>query len=132
MASGPSRKRTELENRISFKRIDAGVSVVKAFLKYSTIIICVYFAYLAIAALAGRTTFASIGLSILGNVNVKDSIYIVLTVGGIIYGVGQRQLRRRNIERLTKQTMELEKRLDPKRTSSGLTKRGTTRPEDKS
>lgn len=93
--STPGRKRTELEYRLSFKKIDASASVVKAILKYGTIIARTYIAYLAIAALAGKTTFASMGLSILGN--VKDGIYIVLTVGGIIYGVGQGQLRRRNI-----------------------------------
>ena len=131
MPSPASRKQTELELRLSFKRIDAIVSVVKALLKYGATVACVYLAYLAVAALAGKGTFASLGLSILGNVTVKDSIYVVLTVGGIIYGLGQRQLRRHNIERLTKRPIELEKRFDPKRASSELTRRGTTRPEDR-
>lgn len=123
-------KQQELAYKLRFKKIDATVTICKAFAKYACIFGSVYFIYRSVAVLAGKQTFASVGLSVLGNVKVSEGIYIVLTAGSIIYGVGQRQLRRRNIERLTKHSIALEKQLDPKRTTSGLTKRGTTRPED--
>lgn len=122
---------TEANARLSFKKIDEAASITKAALKYGTIIVCVYYAFRSIAVLAGKQTLASIGLSILGNVTVSNGIYIVLTGGSIVYGLGQRQLRRRSIKRLTEQGIKLEQRFDPKRTSSGLTKWGTTKPEDK-
>lgn len=126
----PEDKQSELAYKLRFKKIDATVTICKAIAKYACILGSVYFVYRSVAALAGKQTFASVGLSILGNIKVSEGIYIVLTSGGIIFGVGQMQLRRRNIERLTKHSIALEKQLDPKRTSSGLTKRGTTRPED--
>ena len=123
--------KAELDYRLSFKKIDAVVTIARAAIKYGALVACAGFLYRSIAVLSGKATLATIGLNILGNLTIQESISIVLTVGSIIYGVGQRQMRRKNIARLTERTIELEKRLDPRRTSSGLTNRGTTRPEDK-
>jgi len=131
MASLPAEKKAELDFRLKFKKIDAVVSTTKTVIQYSALVICVFWAYRSIEALAGKTTLASIGLSILGNFTISEGILVFLTGGSIIYGLGERELRRRNIRRLTLRSRELEERLDPKRTSSGLTSRGTTRPEDK-
>ncbi len=55
-----------------------------------------------------------------------------LTVGvsGLVYGLYQRHLRRETIERTQGRIRELEKAVDNKRSSSRLTVRGDTRPED--
>lgn len=132
MASPPAKQVSENSDaRLSYKKIDAVVTITKTIVQYSFLAFCVYYIYRSIAVLAGKATFASLGLSVLGNIQVSDGIYIVLTGGSIIYGLGQRELRRRNIKRLTERPIEMEKRLDPNRSSSGLTTRGTTRPEDK-
>jgi hypothetical protein len=94
-----------------------------------------YFVYKIALALAGKTTLASfatsVALSILGNDKMMKSIYLIITGGSIAYGVGERRLRRRAIKRHTGRPIELEKLIDPNRTSSGLTTEGTTRPEDR-
>lgn len=132
MAVNPSAQpKSEAEIRLSFHRVDAIVSVAKTLIKYAALVACTFFVYKSVAALAGKETLASIGLNILGNVKVSDGVLYVLTGGSIAYGLGERSLRRRNIKRLTPRSIELEKRLDPNRTSSGLTTKGTTRPEDK-
>jgi len=127
--------RTEADYRLSYKRIDAVVTVVKTVCMYGWPVLCTYFLYRIAAVLAGKTTLASFAMSVaiavLGNDKVMKTIYIVLTGGSIAYGAGQRRLRRREIKRHTARPRELEKLIDPGRSSSGLTSEGTTRPEDR-
>jgi hypothetical protein len=127
----PEKPKSEIDHRLAFKRIDAFVTVSKTLIQWVGLVTCMFFVYRCVAVLAGKETFATLGMSILGNLHVSDGIYIVLSGGSLIYGIGQRSLRRRNIQRLTPRSVELEKRLDPNRTSSSLTSKGTTRPEDK-
>ncbi len=133
MASSPISEgsKSEQELKLAYKRIDAFVTVAKTLIQWAALVACVFFVYKCVVALSGKETFASLGMSIFGNVKVSDGILYVLTGGSILYGLGERGLRRKTIRRLTPRSIELEKRLNPARTSSGLTKKGTTQPEDK-
>jgi hypothetical protein len=132
MATPPSEKptRTELDYRLSFKRLDTFSGICRDVIKWGVIAYLARCGYLVVAALAGKSTFADIGIQFLANVKVSDGIIYLLLGGGWAYGLGQRKLRRRHIERVVKSKNELEKLLDPKRTSSNLTEKGTTRPGD--
>lgn len=127
--------RTEADYRLSYKRIDAVITVIKTLCMYGWPVACAYFLYKIALVLAGKTTLASfamsVGVAVLGNDKVMKTIYIVLTGGSIAYGVGERRLRRREIKRHTERPRKLEQLIDPNRTSSGLTSEGTTRPEDR-
>jgi len=89
---------------------------------------CVRYRYFSVVALAGKSTFADVGFRILGNLKISEGISYIFGASGVLYGVGQRQLRRRNIERIVPLKNKLEKILDPKRTSSSLTSKGTALP----
>jgi hypothetical protein len=121
----------EYDERLAFKKIDAVVSLIGMTLKFAAIVLCIRYGYLSVVALAGKSTFADVGFRILGNLKISEGISYIFGTGGVVYGVGQRQLRRRNIERIVPLKNRLEEILDSKRTSSGLTPKGTTRPEDK-
>lgn len=127
--------RTEADHRLSYKRIDAVVTITKTICMYGWPIACMYFVYKIALVLAGKTTLASFAMSVavaaLGNDRVVKVVWIVVTGGSIAYGVGQRRLRRREIKRHTERPRQLETLIDPRRTSSGLTSEGTTRPEDR-
>jgi hypothetical protein len=82
-------------------------------------------------AFAGRDTAATFSLSVITKLQADRWFAYLFGAGGVGYGLVERRLRRRNIKRLTKHTEELEKRIDPERTSSGLTPEGKTRPEDR-
>ncbi|MFK8029152.1 MAG: hypothetical protein AB8G18_02850 [Gammaproteobacteria bacterium] len=56
---------------------------------------------------------------------------IFIGIGGILYGWSQRSLRRRTVERLHPYQEMYEKTLDPERSTSRLTKKGDTNPEDR-
>lgn len=87
-------------------------------------------AQVAISNLAGKTTLADIGVGFLADVQVSVVLSWVVGGAGIMYGRSQRKLRRDTVERLQARNQELEKLLDPNRSSSQLTARGETRPED--
>lgn len=127
--------KTDADYKLAFKRIDAVTMIVKTVCKYACPVGCVYFAYKIVEVLAGRATVASfamsVAISVLGNDKVFKIIASLITGGSIIYGVSERRLRRRVTQRLTLRPGQLERLIDPKRTSSGLTPKGTTRPEDR-
>jgi hypothetical protein len=127
----PASRSVDSDDRVSLLRIAAVENIVITAIRYGSLIVCAGFVYLSIAALAGKITLAKVGVQFLGNLTVSNSIMSILTGGSILYGVGQRQLRRRAIKRLAKEKNDLERLLDSRRSSSGLTETGTTRPEDK-
>jgi hypothetical protein len=84
-----------------------------------------------LVAFAGKETVANLALSLIVNLQADRWFAYLVGVLGTGYGVRQRQLRRRNIRRMTGHNAEVEKRLLPGRSSSGLTPEGKTRPEDR-
>jgi hypothetical protein len=98
--------------------------------KWSAIVLIVRYVYLAIDSLAGRNTLADIGLNILGHVEVSVALAWTVGIVGAIYGWRQRDLRKSTVELLQTRIIELERSIDSKRSSSKLTPRGDTRPED--
>jgi hypothetical protein len=128
--SPANQHQAEIDERRFYKTVDSVVAVVGTLFKCITLVIIVRYIYLAVVVLAGKSTFADVGFRVLGDIKISDSIAYLFGAGGVVYGVGERQLRRRNIERLSKEKNDLERLLDPNRTSSRLTPRGTTRRED--
>ena len=96
-----------------------------------------YWIYRSVDAVTGQTTYADIDIAFNALANLRSSlalgavaVLISLAFLGVWYGILQRNLRRKTVERLQKRVKELEKQMDPNRTSSELTTRGETRPED--
>ena len=94
------------------------------------VLVCRYI-YLAIDSLSGKATLADIGVSFLGDLTFSVTIAWLSCSIGIIFGLWQQKLRKDTVERLQMRITELERERDSKRSSSNLTKRGDTRPEDK-
>lgn len=85
----------------------------------------------SVSSLAGQYTFAQIGVGFLGDFRISEAFAYIFGTGGVVYGIKRRRLHQDNVERTAQRISDLEKRLDPKRSSSRLTPRGKTRPEDK-
>lgn len=88
------------------------------------------FLYLSVDSLAGKHTFADIGMAILSDIKISEMVAYILGGGGVLYGIKYRRLKGDNVQRTADRIAELEKRLDPNRSSSRLTSRGETRPGD--
>jgi len=131
MASTPPPKppRTVLDNQLSFKRMDTALEFWRVLVQWATIGFLGYMGYRSVVVLAGVSTSANIAVRLAGNLTVSRGIITLLTGSGWAFGLAQRSLRRKNIERVVPLKNDLEKVLDPKRTSSNLTSRGTTPPK---
>jgi hypothetical protein len=89
------------------------------------------FFYLSTKSLAGHYTFADIGIKVIGDFKISEAVSYLLGAGGMGYGLRERRLRRQTTERFSQRNYALERLVDPNRTSSHLTTRGTTNPEDR-
>lgn len=95
---------------------------------------------LVVEALAGKNTSATLNLTLDTDANVYVELLSridsakyawLLAIAGILYGLFERELRRRKTAYLQGRITKLEKMIDPQRESSGLTPRGETSEEDK-
>ena len=100
--------------------------------KWGGLVAISYFVFRTVEALSGTTTFADIGLEVRAFANIKISQLAAwfFALCGVGYGLGQRRLRKDTIERLQSRIQRLETEIDPDRSTSSLTTRGETRPED--
>jgi hypothetical protein len=126
----PTPTREQLEHSLKFKRLDIIGNIVAQAIKWGSAVLIVRYGYLSITSLAGKQTIADILVRFLGSVKVSEGVAYLFGAGGILYGVGERQLRRRNIRRVVKGKNDLERIVHPGRTSSNITESGTTRPGD--
>jgi hypothetical protein len=118
------------DHLIRLKKIDAIDANVRLLIRYGFLAIVAFFAYRAVNILAGQHTFADLGVKIFADVRIGNAIGYAVGGGGIAYGARQRKLRGDTIQKMGKRIKELETAVDPNRSSSGLTERGHTRPED--
>jgi hypothetical protein len=106
-------------------------STLQTLIRWGAGVCFAYYGYRTIEVLAGRSTEANIVLNILGNIAFSSTIAWTFGVAGAAYGWRQRKLRGDAVERLQNRIKELESKVDPERTSSNLTVRGDTNPEDR-
>lgn len=133
MATKKSKTQLEAELKVlrSVKTSEGITHVLLALIRWGGILGIARYAYLSIRALAGKNTGADIGVQFFANIDVSIAIAWGVAGGCILYGARQRKLRKDTVERLMGRIQTLEGQLDPNRTSSKLTLRGDTRPEDK-
>jgi hypothetical protein len=93
-----------------------------------------WFGYLSVAALAGKSTLAALGIYLVADLKMNKIFshiaMFAFGLGGSTYGYRQRRLMQKNIERMSRALEDREKQIDPNRSSSRLTRKGQTRPED--
>ena len=100
--------------------------------KWVFLTIIVWFAYLALDSMAGKSTILDIGIKAIARV-VSGKLEVFLILGLIIALVGwwrEKSLRRETIEQFHDTREKYEKLLDSNRSSSHLTRQGQSRPED--
>ena len=128
--AGGSEQEVELRILRVTRWVEGVVQVLLSLIRWVAIVLIARYGYLSIASLAGQNTLADIGINLLSNIKVSVALAGAAGVGGLIYGERQRKLRKNTVERLQGRIRELETEIDPNRSSSNLTHRGDTRPED--
>lgn len=132
MAEKKSKAQLEAELKVlkKAKASEGIVQVLLSLIRWGAIVLIVRYGFLGIETLSGKSTFADIGVNFLTDIKISVAIAWAAGLGGIGYGYSQRKLRKDTIERLVSRIQELESDADDERTSSKLTTRGDTRPED--
>jgi hypothetical protein len=113
--------------RLSLARIEERYRTLRLAIKAAGWVAGIYIFREIAQSLAGEST--RFELSVLAD--VKFAFTLSLAVGGCAWGAIERVLRHRKVEQMSGRIKELETRLDPNRSSSGLTPRGKTNPKDK-
>lgn len=123
-------KRSDAELRYAFwvRVVDTVGATIQTAVPWVCMVAMAGFFYLAIYSLSGRHTFADIGIAVLSDVKISCALAYTFGVGGILFGLKYKSLKADNVERTGNRIAELEKELDPGRSSSRLTSRGETRP----
>lgn len=117
--------------RLISQIIDAAATTVRIGLFCALFGLIAYWTRDVLLAYAGQTTMADVAIRLAADLKLDQTLAYIFGGGGVAYGIVQRNLRRRTIARLTPRSRAKEEAVDPHRSSSGLTPRGTTRPEDK-
>lgn len=107
------------------------IDLASASVRYAMYCVVAYFTFRSITVLAGKQTDASFIVKLLMSKDNDYGIPWIVAVVSVVWGVGQTVLRRRKTQYFQSRITELEKRLDPNRSSSGLTVTGVTNPRDK-
>ena len=123
----------EMKSKVAVKiyQLDSGVRLAAHAIKWLGIVLISYFVFRTVDALAGQTTVANFDIDMFRNLSPGQIVAAIWAGAATVFGLAERNLRRRTIERLQARITDLEGQIDAKRTSSQLTTRGETRPEDK-
>ncbi|MFA5089254.1 MAG: hypothetical protein WC552_09515 [Candidatus Omnitrophota bacterium] len=111
---------------------ELGFKVLMALMRCALFAFCVFIMGDTIKPFAGKVSYADLRLIFKADVGryLGWAICIVFGGSGMVWGIIERELRRREVKRLTRQKIELESRLDPNRTSSGLNSNGENDEEE--
>lgn len=110
------------------ERINQRYALARTVVRTAGVVAAVYFVSQQIASLAGEQTMVAIELAILGDFKFVASI--TLAGAAAVWAIVERRLRYRKVEYMQGRIRELEQKIDPRRSSSGLTLKGTTNPRD--
>lgn len=131
----PPRQRTkqeiQLDHEYRIKQLDVVATTAPIAIRTAGFVGVFWLLYLSVESLAGQYTTADIGIKVLADLKVSQVLAWLFGAGGVGYGWRQRKLKQDTIERYAPRVQQREREVDPKRTSSRLTQRGTTRAEDK-
>jgi hypothetical protein len=112
-----------------FAMYDRTVSLAQTIAKMVALVMCVRYMYLSLGVLAGRETkFEAVMRTLLSVTSDRWVAYAVSAIFGVSW-YRQRRLSQKSIKEREAYIRDLEKRIDPRRSSSGLS--ATGRPKKK-
>jgi hypothetical protein len=122
----------QFEFGVKFKKLDIVNSTIQTTIKVAGFVVVAWILSASLRILAGKQTILNVAMQVVASLGLSAKISYALGITGVVYGLRQRHLRRLTIEKMSGHQRKLEQALDQKRTSSEITLKGTTRPDDKS
>lgn len=136
--SGPNKLNSDQRLRLILHTVDRVTSFLMLLVKAAAWVAGAFAAVLMAEAIAGKQT--NFDLSVNANANFvinllsrfgSEKYAWIVAILGVLYGLFERKLRQRKTEYLQDRITKLEKTIDLKRESSGLTPRGETNEGDR-
>lgn len=129
MASLTAGLSAQARERLALKKVDQWHSTIRLLIRYGAVAFGCWCLYLSVDSIAGKTTAFTMALSVLWDVR----LVFAFTVAGLttFWAVAERMLRQRKVGYMQGRIKELEQKIDPQRSTSGLTEKGRTHPRDR-
>ena len=115
---------------VEMSKIGAIARVIVDLGRVAGVVACFWAVAYMVNCLAGKTTFADIGLNFLGRLGISRGLAWLLAAGGTTFGLQQRSLRLKEIRRHGPRIAELEAAIDTRRSSSNLDDSGHSPDDD--
>ncbi|MGA8029011.1 MAG: hypothetical protein WB992_17870 [Bryobacteraceae bacterium] len=111
------------------KNIEEIAKTVRTFLVFGSALGMAYFFSHMVHDLAGKTTSADIGIKLLGSITVSEALAwaVAAICGGVAYKTGRTN---RSLAKRLSRMADIEREIDPNRSSSHLDSTGMPREED--
>jgi hypothetical protein len=129
--NSPNRRAPRNTPELESRRTDQRYLTIRAISRYLLIAFGIWQGRMAVEALAGQDTsvYVRAVLGVFADLHV--SILVALAGATTVWALFERILRHRIIVRLHTRIQKRELGIDPERSTSGLTTRGQTNPEDR-
>jgi hypothetical protein len=110
--------------------VEALTGLVRTLIRWGGVVLICWFQYRCFQAIAGKDTTFSAVVNLVAKLSIDR--WIAYIVAGLASGCWwiERRTRQRTIKEREEYIRELEKKVDPKRSTSGLTATGKPRQED--
>ncbi len=125
-----SKAEMQYKTTLMVKVIEASVAIVKVAIWGLVLIFWAHYANESIKALSGKVTMAKFAEKLLASVAINQWVAWVIAGLSTSWAILERGQKRKKIAELSGRPIELEKLIDPGRSSSLITPRGTTKPGD--
>lgn len=122
--------RSEIDERIPVRNAEYLFKLASLAIKGAVACFIAWRIELAIGHLAGGETSVSVIVNWAVGKGALPTLGGLFGAGGIVYGARERKEKKRKTAAMARRIKELEHRLDPNRTSCGLTPEGDTHPDD--
>jgi hypothetical protein len=129
-----ARRDRELDHEFRMRLVQAISTGWQGLMRLGCVIVFCLCAYYAVRELAGKQTLADVNFKAIADLKANRWFGLVLPwvlCGAFgIWGTGERLLRKQHIKRVSSESSEMQKFIDPGRRSSLLSKKGDTNKED--
>jgi hypothetical protein len=129
MAASTSNLSSRARERVALLRVDQLFRTIRTAIRAGAVGFAFWCLYLLGDAVAGKSTAVTVGLSFLWDLRLVFAFSIAGAT--TLWAIGERFLRHRKVESMQGRIRELELKIDPKRSTSGLTPKGKTNPGDR-
>jgi hypothetical protein len=126
--AGPVVQSKEAIERVHL--VDERYKTARTVIRWAGLCMLMYLFMAGLAPLAGKETVVSFALSILAD--FKFALSVALAGAATAWALVERKLRQRKTEYFQDRIRRLETQVDPRRSTSGLTREGKTNPNDRS